>query len=72
MVDRADDDEWKMQDNSQLFVETFWEADGEVCSEVVKRSDVGVVRRSIACGLWKIRKVGRGEGKGCSNLFIFL
>ena len=43
MVDRASDDEWKMQDNSQLFVETFWEADGEVCGEAVKRSDVGTV-----------------------------
>ena len=55
-----------------LFVETFWEADGEVCGEVVKRSDVGVVRLSTACGLWKIRKVGRGEGKGCSIFYFFL
>ena len=35
-----------MQDNSQLFVETFWEADGELCGEAVKRSNVGVVRPS--------------------------
>ena len=55
-----------MQDNSQLFVETFWEADGEVCG-----SDVGVVRRSTTCGLWKIRKVGLGEGNGRKGYSIF-
>ena len=51
----------------------------EVCGETVKRSVVVVVQRSTACGLWKIRKVGRrGEGKrrswkaeGCLN-FLFL
>ena len=59
-----------MQDNSQHFVETFWEADGEVCGEAIKRLDVGVVRRPTTCGLWKIRKVERGEGKGCLNFFL--
>ena len=61
-----------MQDNSQLFVETLWEVDDEVCSETMKRSDVGIVRRSIACGLWKIRNVAHGEGKGCSNFFFVI
>ena len=50
----------------------------EVCGETVKRSVMVVVRRSTTCGLWKIRKVGLGEGKrrswkaeGCLN-FLFL
>ena len=48
-----------------------------MCGEAMKRSDVGVVRRLTVCGLWKIRKVGRGEGRrrrkanGCSNIYIF-
>ena len=35
----------------------------EVCGEAVKWSVVVVVRRSTACRLWKIRKLGREEGK---------
>ena len=61
-----------MQNNSQLFVETFWEVDGEVCGEAVKRSDVGVVRRSTTYGLWKIRKVERGEGRVVQILFFVI
>ena len=44
-----------------------------MCGEAVKQSNVGVVRPSTACGLWKIRKVGRGEGKQMVvPIFIFL